>query len=347
MPGKSKIPIWLPYTSDISWQKDKATFKFKGGVLDIPWSRISSILFYGAVCPLDEEFLQLCIRYNIPICIHRRHMSKAIWITGTTTTNIDDILTKQIIFRENKIKSLHIARKLLLAKVKSMEWLLPNNKHTIHKIKFAKSVKDLRSIEALHAVRYWKKYYAKLGNKESERRNRKNVISSVLNAVSKLISGVILRYITYHKMSPYHGFMHIPTDYPSLVYDLMEPYRGYIEKNIFETIKGVHKTNRDNKNLVAFATKGVEDLLDKKVYTHQTRQIVTFQELLHGNILALRAYLLGDAKKFIVPIPGRPLGGRPKKVGYKLYGRSAGPTDFNIEAERVSKDWVINTDRDK
>ena len=121
----------------------------------------------------------------------------------------------------------------------------------------------------------------------------------------------------------------------------MEPYRGYIEKEIFLMLKNIHKSNRDTKTVTAFAAKRIESLFDKQVYTHQTRQIVTFQELLHGNVLALRAYLLGNAKRFVVPVPGRPLGGRPLKVGYRLYGRSAGPTNFLQEAERVSQDWEI------
>ena len=342
---KSKVPIWLPYTNEIVQKKDVVTFEYKGGSLEISWQRIHSILFYGAVCPLEEEFLQMCVRYSIPICIHRRNMPKAIWIIGSVNTNIDDVLTKQIIFKENEKKSLHIARKLLLAKVDSMKWLLGNVKHIKHRINFAKNLGELRSIEATHAVKYWKRYFLHLGYMKSERRNRDNDVSVALNAISKLISGVVLRYIIYHKLSPYHGFMHVPTDYPSLVYDLMEPYRGYIEKNIFETVKEIDESRRDRKTIVSYTTKKIEELLDKKVYTHQTRQIVTFQELLHGNVLALRAYLSGDAKRFIVPVPGKPIGGRPVQTGYRLYGRSAGPTNFYTEAEQVSKDWILHTDR--
>ena len=342
---KSKVPIWLPYTNEIIQKKDMVTFEYKGGTLEMPWRDIHSILFYGAVCPLEEEFLQTCVRYGIPVCIHRRHMPKAIWIIGNIHTNIDDILTKQILFKENKRKSLHIARKLLLAKVESMQWLSENAEYTKRKISFAKSVDELRNIEAVHAVKYWKRYFHQLGYIESERRNRDNDISAALNAISKLVSGVVLRYITYHKLSPYHGFMHVPTDYPSLVYDLMEPYRGHIERNVFETVKEMNESRKDKKTIVSYTTKKIEEMLDKKVYTHQTRQIVTFQELLHGNVLALRAYLLGDAKRFIVPVPGKPVGGRPMQVGYRLYGRSAGPTDFYVEADQVAKDWVLHTDR--
>ena len=343
---KSKIPIWLPYTNEINQKKDKVTFEYKGGSLEIPWQRIHSILFYGAVCPLEEEFLQTCVRYGIPVCVHRRNMAKAIWIVGSINTNIDDILTKQILFRGNKRKSLHIARKLLSAKIRSMEWLSKNTEHMKHRIRFAKSIDELRNIEAVHAVKYWKRYYHQLGYAESERRNRDNDVSAALNAISKLIDGVILRYIVYHKLSPHHGFMHVPTDYPSLVYDLMEPYRGYIEKNVFETMQEINKTRKDKKTMVSYSMKKIERLLDKKVYTHQTRQIVTFQELLHGNVLALRAYLLGDAKRFIPPVPGKPIGGRPIQAGYKLYGRSAGPTNFYAEADQISKDWVLHTDRE-
>ena len=226
-----------------------------------------------------------------------------------------------------------------------MQWLLEHTEPTIHDMRCARTIRDLRSAEAIHARRYWDKYYRGLGQEKSERRERSNVVSSALNAVSKLISGVVLRYIIYHKMSPYHGFMHVPTDYPALVYDLMEPYRGYIDKVVFDTIQEIQNAHRDAQNIIAYSTKNIERLLDRRVYTHQTRQIVTFQELLHGNVLALRAYFRGDAQRFIVPVPGKPIGGRPLKVGYRLYGRSAGPTDFNIEAERVSRDWIISTDR--
>jgi len=68
--------------------------------------------------------------------------------------------------------------------------------------------------------------------------------------------------------------------------------------------------------------------LDEHVYVDATRQLVTFQELMHGSVLALRAYFLGEAPRYILPIPGKPNGGRPSKVGYKLYGRQAGKQDF-------------------
>ncbi|OJI09387.1 MAG: CRISPR-associated endonuclease Cas1 [Candidatus Vogelbacteria bacterium CG10_big_fil_rev_8_21_14_0_10_49_38] len=330
-----RIPLWFPYTSAIEVKKDKITFHYKGGVYSADVKNILSIMLYGGTCDLKEDFLQLCTKYSVPVCIHRRTMSTAIWITPSIkTSSKEDILSKQILFRGNEKKREHIARKLLKAKFKSMSWLTPypvefNNKR--HR------VKEMINIEAQHAKVYWKKYYELLGYKGYSRRGKLNILKSTLDAVSKLISGVVLRYIIYHRMSPYHGFLHVPTDYPSLVYDLMEPYRGYIEKIVFNAIKEARDSGVDEQDFLARCILAVEDYLDENIYTDATRQIVTFQELLHGVILSLRSYLQGESHKFIVPIPGKPNGGRPVKTGYKLYGRSAGPTDFWEKAEDSSK----------
>ena len=341
---RGRLPIWLPYTNEIIVKKDKFIFNYKGGVLTIAHKRIQFILFYGAVCPLEEKFLDICVKQNIPICIHRRNVSKSIWIISSPPSSDDDVLTKQIFFRTNKHKSLHVAKKLVKAKIVSMYWCYGNPSMLIfNKLRAAKSIDEVRVIESIHARRYWNKYYQNFGFNSSRRRKDGDSIKTVLDAVSKLTSGIILRWITYHKLSPYHGFLHTPTDYPSLVYDLIEPYRGYIEQRVFQVLTNKNIEESDKKKLLGSVIYAVEELFDEKVYTHQTRQIVTFQELLHGNVLALRSYLMGFSKKFVVPIPGKAIGGRPIKTGYKLYGRSAGPTDFFEEAEKISKDWELKT----
>jgi CRISPR/Cas system-associated endonuclease Cas1 len=192
--------------------------------------------------------------------------------------------------------------------------------------------KEMINIEATHAARYWKNFYKGLAYEEEHRRS-KNPLSCALDAVSVFISSIILRWVLFHKLSPYHGFIHRPATYAALVYDLMEPYRGYIEEVIYKELKDFHK---DKENLTAIAIDIVKEFMDEKVYTNQTRQIVTFHELLHGIVLALRSYLLGYSKGFLIPIPSKPNGGRPMKAGYKLYGRSAGPTDFWQEAQKIS-----------
>ncbi len=332
--SNTKIPYWLPYTSQIQTKKNSFSFVYKGGECSPEINKVLFVMFYGAVCDLDENFLQTCAKNNIPICIHRRNMTKAIWITPSIKTSTkDDILTKQILFRENEKKRIHIAKKILQAKFKSMEWLVP------YPIAFNRkkySIKEMTILEAHHAKEYWQRFYEKLNCQEHGRRSKNNTITTTLDTVSKLISGVTLRYIIYHNMSPYHGFIHIPNDYPALVYDLMEPYRGYIEKIVFNTIIEAKQEDCDEKEFLPRCIVAVEEFLNSQVYTTSTRQVVTFQELIHGSVLALRSYLQGNCRQMVVPIPGKPNGGRPIKTGYKLYGRSAGPTNFWQLAENVS-----------
>ena len=342
--NNKKVPIWLPYTSKIELKGNTVKFIYKGGEYAADINTILSILFYGSVCDLSEEFLQLCCRYRVPICIHRRNMPKAIWITSSTTTSTKgDILTKQILFKANKKKSTHIARKLLDAKFKSMDWLIP------YPTKFLRayySIDEMRNIEAWHGRVYWEKYFSLLGLPEHNRRGADNNVKTILDAVSKLISGIILRYVTYHSLSPYHGFLHTPTEYPALIYDLVEPYRGYIDKTVFDTIRQAQEEKCEEKEIIGRCIAAVEHNLDETVYTDATRQIVTFQEILHGMVLALRSYLQNESAQLIVPVPGRPNGGRPVKAGYKLYGRSAGPTDFWVVAKELSQKHTQKMDSD-
>ncbi|MCX7956048.1 MAG: CRISPR-associated endonuclease Cas1, partial [Patescibacteria group bacterium] len=196
------------------------------------------------------------------------------------------------------------------------------------------------------ARRYWKEYFSQLGVNQNRREN--NEIQKTLNAVSKFISGIILRWILYHNLSPYHGFLHEPTNYPSLVYDLMEPYRGYFDKIVFDIYKkNIDSSNNQEKNQTLLLPKSIEqikDFLDKKIYVHSTRQIATFQEILHGIVLALRVYLNKETKRFIVPFPEKPNGGRPINAGFKLYGHTAGVTDFWTQAKKISLDFLTIQD---
>lgn len=324
--------MWLPYVSDIDVKKDTLKVVYKGGECTEPWSSIHSILLYGSTCPLSEAFMEKCRAYRIPVCIHRRNVSDAIWITPSIRGNADDLITKQILFRTNEKKRVHVAKQLLDAKFKGMKWLQPYPMH----FRGFQNVETMRTIEAWHANEYWKKYYAALGFGDTSRRRKNNAVTSALDAVSKLIAGVTLRWITYHRMSPTHAFLHEPTEYISLCYDLMEPHRGYTDKAVFDALMKATENNVPEDMWVGRAITAVEDLLDSTVYTEATRQLATMQELNHGCVLALRAYLTGDAVRFMPPLPGKPNGGRPRIAGYKLFGRSAGPTDFWETARRVS-----------
>lgn len=340
MREKRKIPAWIPYPTSCTIKGKVLKIEYQGGVFADELKNIHSIMFYGALVPLSEEFISSVTQFSIPVGFHRRNMSKMTWITPSITTSKDDVLTKQILIRMNEKKCNYIVKRLLDAKFKSMLWLVPYPMGFSNRIL---DVEEMRNIEAMHAKRYWSKYYNKLGFGEYSRRGAKsiNTVSATLNAVSKFVHGILLRWIMYHNFSPYHGFLHKPVEYPSLVYDLMEPYRGYLDKVVFDYIKDAQEKGVDQKNYLAWTIEAIKEFLDSKIYTPETRQIVTFHELLHGIVLALLSYVRKDTKRFVVPKPGYPNGGRPIKTAYKLYGRSGGPTNFWDEAQKVAENAII------
>lgn len=331
--SKRKVYLWFPYLSEIKILPQTVYFKYKGGEEKIQWKKIHSIMLYGEGCDLPQEFFEKCAFYKIPVVIHRRNMARAVIIAPTLPPDQENLLTRQIIYRNNEKKRAYITKKILQAKFKSMSWLTPVNHDLLYKVI---NPQKMISIESWHAKAYWKEFFYQLKIKGS-RRKEGDQVKKILDAVSKFVSGIILRWIIYHNLSPYHGFIHKPTDYPSLVYDLMEPYRGYFDKVVFETLKK-YKSSGESK-LIGITIENIKKFLDTKVYVEATRQVVTFQELLHGVVLALRVYLLGNTRRFIVPLPSKPNGGRPINAGYQLYGHKAGVTNFWPETKNIAENF--------
>jgi hypothetical protein len=117
------------------------------------------------------------------------------------------------------------------------------------------------------------------------------------------------------------------TDYPSLVFDLIEPYRSLIDKTVFE----VYATDKDGSSLLAKSIDEIKRKMKENIFCPQTKQIASRQELLHGIVLSLRSYVLGETRRFAIPIEGAMNGGRPQKNPWRLYGRQAGITRVYLE----------------
>lgn len=157
-------------------------------------------------------------------------------------------------------------------------------------------------------------YFDRLGIETSRRES--GPWKSALDAGSMFLYGVVLRWILFHKLSPARGFLHLPTSYPSLAYDLMEPYRYLIE----QATGAVFAKTQDEAKLTAGTLARLKTVLDEPVYVPATRQTVRRKNLLHGGVLALRAYLVGESLRLVLPVEGVRAGGRPPRTGYALPG---------------------------
>ena len=312
-----KASLWIPYLDQI--RKIKGTrweFVYNGGEVEVDLKSIDSIMIYGATGDLPVLFLDQLGIQRIPLIVHRRNMDSPALVLPAPKPDADDVLGAQVICRQNKIKSAYVARTLVRCRFQAVQESIPIPERAWTRFNQIRDVDKIRNHEARWAKRYWRTYYDQIGLPKGYRR-QDNPVSKALNACSFFLYGVSLRWILAHRMSPQHGFLHRPTDYPSLGYDLIEPYR-YIAENAVKQVAAQMDT--DDENLTKHALETIKRNMEDTVYVPATRQFVRRKNLLHGAILSLRAWLLGEMPRLVFPTEGVRIGGRPPKVSYTLPG---------------------------
>jgi CRISPR-associated endonuclease Cas1 len=315
----SKTSLWLPYFAQASKvpRKKLWTLSYNGGILEVDLSLVDLIMFYGATGDLPMEFLDEAAKHGIILIIHRRNVNNPYFFFPPYLNDPKDVLTRQILVRNHAQKRVYVAKVLIRERLQKMRSRIPIPETTFKRLAATQSIFDVRGIEAVTTARYWNAWFDALGV-ETHRRES-HPLKAALDAGSKFLYGVLLRWIVFHKLSPNHGFLHEPTGYPSLAYDLMEPYRYLIEDTVFDVWSSA-KEPLSEKDAVARTLARLKDVLDESCFVPATRQCVRKKNLLHGITLALRSYILGDMKKFVVPVEGFANGGRPPAVSYKLPG---------------------------
>jgi CRISPR/Cas system-associated endonuclease Cas1 len=313
----AKASIWLPYLQSIKKIKGGWSFEYNGGALDVSLNEVDCILFYGASCDLPLGLLDDFNKHNIIAMLHRRGVQTPyVFYCSNFKDTANDLLTGQIIARENTIKKNFIAKSLIQGRLRSMDWLIDIPESHFTKLRASKQAKDIVALESSHSKRYWKAYSEKLLLPQEWRRRDDNPVSAALDACSYFVSTIILRWVIFHKLSPAHGFLHKPVTYISLVFDLMEPYRYIFEKSVAEAY-----LDKGDEELTERSISTLKQSLDEWVYVPTQKGYVRRKNLLHGVVLALRAYLKKDVKKIVIPKEGSKIGGRPVDSGYVIPGK--------------------------
>ena len=317
--GKGRrFSLWLPYLQEIMRPNKKQwRFVYNGGEVTTRLDAMESMLVYGACREIPVALLDEMAVQNITLMIHRRNMPQPMVFYPLPATDNKDLLTKQILARENQKTATYVARTLIRARLQHF-----NGVHVsatiLKKLGAVRTVSGVRSIEATQTRRYWDHYYAGLGFDGLTRRVE-HPVNQALDALSFFLAGILLRWVLFHKLSPAHGFLHEQTNYIALVYDLIEPYRWLIEEAVSSAVRQ-YPTAIEEKTLVQHAINHLKESMEEDVYVPATRQVVARKNLLHGNVLALRSYLLGETRRFVVPVEGKRKGGRPPKVRYHIPG---------------------------
>lgn len=305
---KGKASLWLPYFQGVTKLGRGKPFQYKfsynGGEFQADLRKIDFIMFYGASGDISLEFLDDLSKLDILFTIHRRQMTAPFIFHSSKTSNSGkhDVLTKQILARENEIRSSYVAKTLVRERIKSMKDYIEISEAKYKRLKSLRSVDLIRSTEAEASNAFWRTYYSRMDLYELSRRDREHPVNQALNAGSMFLAGIMLRWILFHKLSPSHGFLHVRTSFDSLVYDLIEPYRYLIEESVQKAYQEVGL--EDNKLLTAKSLNNLKIGLKRPIYCPQTKQEVREKALLHGIVLSLRSYLIGDSKRFVIPTKG-------------------------------------------
>ena len=314
----SKSSLWLPYVSRVEKLKGrKWRFTYNGGEVDAELSRLDCIMFYGASGQIPVALIDELALNRVPLLVHRRNVGRPAVFLPAPNSDAKDILTSQIVARANRTKRSYVARTLVRARFRAVEATMRIPASAYRRLAQARSLAKIRVWEAEHARRYWSRFFSNVGHPGALRRGE-GPLPAALNAGSMFLSGIFLRWILLHRLSPSHGFLHQGTDYMGLVYDLMEPSRCVIEHALAEACARTRSGESDA--LTAQTLHFLKKSLDMVVYVPATRQFVRRKNLLHGAVLALRAYLAGDMRRLVVPEAGERRGGRPPKVSYRLPG---------------------------
>ena len=319
---RRKASLWLPYFESVErlpkGKGDRYRFSYNGGEIECHLKGIDFLMFYGASGSLPIAFLDKLNTYRIPLMIHRRNMPRPYLFFPDIGEQEIDVLSEQVRARDNQIRRCYIARTLIRERLRNFEDHIEITDTHLRSLARARSVKRIRQIESEHSRRYWKAWYASNGHPDVSRRNRNHFVNEALNAGSFFLSGILLRWVLFHKMSPNHGYLHTPTSYSALIYDLIEPYRYLVEDSVVAALEKVGEG--DESRLTGAALSAIKLTLEKEVYVPAPRQTVRQKNLLHGCVLALRSYLIGETRKLVIPVRGIKKGGRPLKVAYRLPG---------------------------
>ncbi len=313
----AKLSLWLPYVSGAEkTARRKWRFTYNGGEIDADLSKLDCVMFYGASGAIPVDLIDELSSQRVPLLVHRRNIGRPAVFLPAPRADADDILTRQILVRTNETKRVYIARTLVRERFRAVSDTLPLTDAAYSRLAGLRSIKHVRSWEAEHARRYWTRYFTDIGRPGAARRE-KGPIQSALDAGSMFLSGIILRWTLMHRLSPSHGFLHEGTDYMGLVYDLMEPARYMIEQAVARSYEEIEENAGE---LTKRTLSCLKRSLNTVVYVPATRQFVRRKNLLHGTVLALRAYLNGDMRRLVIPGAGERRGGRPPKVSYRLPG---------------------------
>ena len=203
------------------------------GAKRMPIEDIRAVVVATHQVSFSNECLAQLLESNVTVLHCNRQFKPVGWSVGVEQVVERKAFINQV--TQPKDLQLELWRKLLEVKFNNQAWILDNYgvNHSLHDLK-ARILPN----EANIAKQFWKHYFNLLGATQTrEKQGATRFENQALNYGYAVIATLIYRAVLLHGLLPNLGIHH-QVRYRShpLVYDLQEPFRGFVEYLLAEFI---------------------------------------------------------------------------------------------------------------
>ncbi|WP_415912428.1 CRISPR-associated endonuclease Cas1 [Neptuniibacter sp. QD37_11] len=316
--SNGRYTYWLPSVVSIQPQQQKSQdiwhIVFQEGEATVDLSQCDMVMFYGETGDLPIAFLADAATHEVCVMVHQEHASHPLVLHPHQRKGQEDVLTNQILCRENQRRRVVFAKACVRQRLLQTQWLKPISQKALDRLKAQTALMPVRLLESCYAKRHWAEYYASLGLTGNHQDNKP--VSQALDSLSDYLQSIMLRWVYLHRLSPFHGFLHEPINATSLLHDLMEPVRHWVEL-------AVHQSFREGGEgqLTARSMARLKTMLTERVEVPNLQIEATRDNILHGTVMAARAYIMKDMRNLVFPqdAEAREVR-RPIKTSYEVPG---------------------------
>jgi CRISPR-associated protein Cas1 len=241
------------YGARIDVEEDMLRISYRDEERKISFLRVSSLNLMKP-CSLSSVALCTAAKHQVPVLLYSNLGKVEAWVWSPKYGNIADLRKAQVYFCDGK-ESLRWIIGLMEQKChhqyQNLCWLADRVSKQAEqimmcarKLSLCKSqmrevnnFDTLRGLEGSASRWYWAgvslglSRYSKFGGRE--KRNARDLFNQCLNYQYGILYGIVEYSLVMYGLDPYMGIYHaIQYDRPSLVYDHIEPFRPWVDRQL-------------------------------------------------------------------------------------------------------------------
>lgn len=285
----------------------------------IPALKIKDIVIIGNI-DFESNIINFCKENNILIHFISRNGKYYGSLNFNPELNIFPRL-KQNEKRFNEIESNKLAIKFISTKIKNQKWLLNSfNQNINFELPILENIKDYQEILGIEGSKsreyfsHWGKIIKNQDFKWTKRTKHppEDEINALLSLCYTFLATEIHTLCNLVALDPYIGFLH--KEYygrPSLVCDLMEAYRPFIDKFIiniinrneikkddFEVLENKIEFKLKSESFAKVMDKWTKFFKEDLFYSTLIKKEITLYKIIEYDIRLFAKYLIGEVQEF-------------------------------------------------